>query len=70
VSRGIFLSDIKRSYRLKPGEVERPLMGRLALHAARIELAHPLTSQPIVVEADLPRDFQATLRNLERFLRH
>lgn len=70
VARGIFLSDIKRSYRLKPGKEERPLMGRLALHAAKIELAHPLTSQPITIEARLPRDFRATLRNLERFLRH
>lgn len=66
--KGVLLSELKRSYRQKSDRDETPLMGRLALHATTLELAHPITGQPMTVEADLPRDFQATLRNLTRFL--
>lgn len=31
--------------------------GRLALHAARLELEHPFTREPLVIEAPLPRGF-------------
>jgi len=66
--KGILLSELKRSYRRKSDREENPLMGRLALHAAALEFTHPGTCQPVTVEADLPKDFTATLRNLRRFL--
>ena len=66
--KGVLLSELKRSYRPKSDRDENPLMGRLALHAAALEFAHPGTGQPVRIEADLPKDFQATLRNLTRFL--
>lgn len=34
---------------------------RLALHAARIELAHPVTGAPLVVESPLPEDLAGPL---------
>ncbi|MCB9728678.1 MAG: pseudouridylate synthase [Deltaproteobacteria bacterium] len=37
---------------------------RLALHAATLELRHPLTGAPVRVEAELPADFRAPLLRL------
>jgi 23S rRNA pseudouridine1911/1915/1917 synthase len=42
--------------RLTPEDLEKLEMGRHALHAARMELAHPATGLPLVVEAPVPRD--------------
>jgi len=37
---------------------------RMFLHAARLEMAHPLTGEPLVVEAPLPRDLESFLQAL------
>lgn len=66
--KGIFLSELKRSYRAKPGQREAPLMGRLALHAAELRFCHPRGGQQVVIEAKPPKDFRATLRNMKRFM--
>ncbi len=64
--RGICLSDLKQGY--KPGRgPERPLLARLALHAARVTLKHPVTLQPLTVEAPLPDDLELVLHNLRRY---
>lgn len=34
---------------------------RQALHASRLAITHPMTTQPLVVEAPMPRDFEALL---------
>src|SRR5580704_6459576 len=36
----LWLSRLKRDYRLKPGHEERPLMARVALHAEELQLPH------------------------------
>jgi 23S rRNA pseudouridine955/2504/2580 synthase len=43
----LFLSEIKRGYRKKPGHVESPLIDRLTLHARSIEFPSPDASGPI-----------------------
>lgn len=60
------LSSLKRGY--KPGKEgeERPIMGRLALHAKKIEF-QGLNGHPVRAEAPYPRDFKALLNQLERF---
>ena len=63
----LLLSALKSSYRPKVGEVERPLMARLTLHAQRLELTHPGHGGPLKWEAPLPKDFAAVLRNLRRY---
>jgi 23S rRNA pseudouridine955/2504/2580 synthase/23S rRNA pseudouridine1911/1915/1917 synthase len=63
----LLLSALKPSYRPKVGEVERPLMARLTLHAQRLELVHPGHGGPLTWEAPLPKDFAAVLRNLRRY---
>lgn len=63
----LWLSRLKRDYHLKPGHEERPLMGRLALHAGKLTLPHPVTGQSITIEAPPPKDFAVSLKYLRRF---
>jgi 23S rRNA pseudouridine955/2504/2580 synthase/23S rRNA pseudouridine1911/1915/1917 synthase len=62
---GIFLRQFKRDYRPTRGEVDRPLISRLTLHAQRLTFAK-LDGSRVTVEADLPKDFRAVLNQLQR----
>jgi RluA family pseudouridine synthase len=64
----VLLSRIKRGYRpnMTLDHIERPLLGRLGLHALRLEFAHPSTGEAVTVEAPLAKDFGATLKQLGR----
>lgn len=64
---GIFLSQLKRGYKYSKQEPERPLIGRLALHAERLTIRHPVTNQPLELVAPLPRDFEVALKYLRKF---
>ena len=65
---GLNLSELKRGY--KPGrDPERPLMGRLALHAMGLSFRHPVTGAALAVESPLPHDFEVSLKYLRRFAR-
>lgn len=59
------LSDLKRGY--KGREDEKPLIDRLALHASALVLKHPLTREPITLEAPLPHAFEVALKYLRKF---
>lgn len=63
----LLLSRIKPGYRVRPGERETPLVSTLALHAWRLELPHPATGEPILMEAPLPKPLTVALKNLRRF---
>lgn len=63
----LWLSRIKPGYRLKPGHTERPLIGRVALHAERLSLAHPVTGQELTIEAFWPKDLTVAVRYLRKF---
>lgn len=63
----LLLSEIKRGYRPKRGFSERPLMGRLTLHAFSIAWADPTDGQiQRRAEAPLPADFARVLKQLSR----
>lgn len=63
---GLLLSHFKAKY--KPGRGgERPLIGRLALHAHRLTLRHPATGADLTVTAPLPHDFEVALKNLRKY---
>ena len=47
-----------------PKEAEERRIDRVALHAARLEFAHPRTGRRVVVESDPPADFRNLLRAL------
>lgn len=63
----IFLSAFKPGYRHKRDEPERPLLGRLALHAFSLAFDHPLSGARTVVEAPQPKEFSVALKYLREF---
>jgi RluA family pseudouridine synthase len=63
----LLLSDIKRAYRPKPGEEERPLIPRLALHAHQLTLRHPVTDTDITITSPMPKHFAVALKYLRQF---
>lgn len=65
--RPLYLSSLKPNYRLRKGSQEKPLIGRLALHAWKITLIHPVKREPIEITSPLPRDFEVTLKYLRRY---
>lgn len=65
--RPLLLSQLKRGYRLKPGEVERPLIDRVALHAAELTVTHPATGARVTFTAPLPKEFEVALKYLRRY---
>ncbi|MFT3787138.1 MAG: RluA family pseudouridine synthase [Tepidisphaeraceae bacterium] len=62
---GLYLSSIKRNYR-ETGEPERPLIGRLTLHAESLALCHPNGSD-LRLQCDPPKDFRAAINQLTKF---
>lgn len=61
----LFLRSLKRGYKAKANEPERPLIARPALHAARLTLCDP----PLTITAPLPKDLRVALKYLEKFAR-
>jgi len=60
---GIFLSNYKRDYRPKRRRNERPLIGRLSLHAEKLRFVHP-DGREITIECPPPKDFRAAVTQL------
>lgn len=62
------LSEIKqKKYKLGKNQEEKPLMSRTTLHAYRLELDHPTTQKRLIVEAPLPKDFTAVVKQLQKW---
>lgn len=61
-----YLSQVKTNYRSNRTGTEKPLLGRLSLHAEALNFAHPETGTPMRIEAPLPKDFRATLNQLKK----
>jgi len=61
----ILLSQLKRKYK---GDThgERPLIGRLGLHAYSFTFKHPVLGGEMTVTAEYPRDFRATIKQLRK----
>ena len=63
----LFISQLKHRYKLSQGEEEeRPLLNRLALHAAQLGL-HGLNGEKISLEAPLPKDLKASINQLTKW---
>jgi 23S rRNA pseudouridine955/2504/2580 synthase/23S rRNA pseudouridine1911/1915/1917 synthase len=62
----ILLSQIKRDYRVKRTEAERPLLARLALHAAKLGFVNS-DEKELELLAPLPKDFRAALNMLGKY---
>lgn len=65
--RPLFLSQLKRDYRPKKKEPERPLIRRVALHAEQLQLPHPVTGEALAIHASWPKDLTVAVKYLRRF---
>ncbi len=65
---GLFLSAIKRKYKQgKFTDEEKPLIDRLTLHASKIIFKNVHDEKLITVEAPLPKDLSAVLKQLSKW---
>jgi 23S rRNA pseudouridine1911/1915/1917 synthase len=62
----LLLSRLKPKYKMKE-DGERPLIGRPALHAAKLFLTHPVSGAELALEAPLPKDMTVGLKYLRRY---
>lgn len=63
----LWLSRLKRDYRLKPGRDERPLMARVCLHAEELTLPHPVTNELVSIKSEWPKDIRVALKYLRQY---
>ncbi len=64
--KSVYLSAIKKGYRIAKDEEELPIMKRFALHAKEI-VFKGLDEQDIAIEAAYPKDFTTLLKLLDKF---
>jgi RluA family pseudouridine synthase len=62
--RPLWLSRLKKDYRLKPGREERPLLARPALHLEELALPHPVTNETVTIKSEWPKDLKVALKYL------
>ena len=65
--RPLLLSRLKPVYRLKPNQIERPLIARLALHSKTLTLSHPVTGEALTITAPWPKDLTVAMKYLRRY---
>jgi RluA family pseudouridine synthase len=63
----LWLSRLKPNYRLKAGREERPLIGRVALHALELNLPHPVTGASVTITSPWPKDLRVAVKYLRQF---
>jgi 23S rRNA-/tRNA-specific pseudouridylate synthase len=63
----LLLSNLKRGY--KGRDDEKPLIARLALHAAGLTFTHPLSREKMTLASPLPNDLEVALKYLRKFSR-
>lgn len=63
-----FLSEIKKKYRTAKDTDELPFLSRVPLHSAELSFAHPITNDPLIIEAPLHKDMSAVLAQFRKIL--
>ena len=63
----LFLSTLKRTYRLKPNRTERPLLERAALHLTELKPLHPVSKTAVQITAPWPKDLKVAVKYLREF---
>ena len=63
----LLLSSLKPACRLKVNRTDRPLISRVALHAEKLELIHPVTNEPLAINAEWPKDLKVAVKYLQRY---
>lgn len=63
----LYLSQFKTNYRPSQKYPEKPLIGRLALHAESLEFQHHNSGKKRFFESPLPKDFKAAINQLQKW---
>ena len=63
----LWLSRLKKDFRLKPGREERPLISRVALHAEELTVPHPVTGESVTIKSEWPKDIRVAVKYLRQF---
>jgi len=63
----VFVSSLKRNYNHSGFEEEKPILGRLALHAARLSFTDQQGNK-MNIEAEMPKDLRALLSQMRKNL--
>ena len=63
----LWLSRIKKRFRLKEGHEENPLLSRVALHAESLALKHPVTGADLLIQAPWAKDLEVAIKYLRRY---
>jgi RluA family pseudouridine synthase len=63
----LWLSRLKKDYRLKPGREERPLISRAALHLEEMQFPHPVTNEVVTIKSEWPKDLKVAVKYLRQF---
>jgi 23S rRNA pseudouridine955/2504/2580 synthase/23S rRNA pseudouridine1911/1915/1917 synthase len=69
VADPMMLSRLKRGYKAKKGEEEKPIISRLTLHAASLTFALLQTGKEQTFKSPLPKDFELALKQLRKYAR-
>jgi RluA family pseudouridine synthase len=64
----LWLSRLKKNFRLKPGHEERPLISRAALHLEELSLTHPATGEPLAIQCEWPKDLRVAIKYLRLYV--
>lgn len=65
-----YLSEIKhKKFNIGKFQEEKPLLTRQPLHAEKLCFVHPVTLQKIEITAPLPKDMQAVLTQMEKWIK-
>lgn len=65
--KGIYLSSFKKKFNLNKDTLEeRPILGRLALHAQQLTIL--LDEKPITFVAPVPKDIAVAIKKMEQYL--
>jgi 23S rRNA-/tRNA-specific pseudouridylate synthase len=63
----LWLSRLKKDYRLKPGHEERPLISRAALHSEELQFQHPVTNETVTIKSEWPKDLKVAVKYLRQY---
>jgi 23S rRNA pseudouridine1911/1915/1917 synthase len=61
------VSFLKRNYKMKKGEDEKPIISRVSMHSKKITFKHPESGKEMNFEADYPKDFSALIEVLTKY---
>lgn len=64
----LYRSELKKNYRSKTGK-EKPLLNRLALHAALLSCRHPMAEQELEISSPLPDELFVVCCLLRRWIK-